>query len=91
MIFFTLLLLMPAMYLGGVVCVFYGYCMLAVLIDIYTSVKSEYVSFPIGLSALCSRQNCADVAGLCRLVLHSGEVHLPWVCVAFSIIHTVVV
>ena len=68
MVFVTLLLLIHAMYSGGVVCVIYGYCMVAVLIDLYTLVKSEYVSFPIGISALCNRLNCAGVVGLCRLV-----------------------
>ena len=46
MICVTLLLLIHAMYYRGVVCVLYGYCMEAVLIDLYTLVKSEYVSFP---------------------------------------------
>ena len=27
----------------------------AVFINLYTLVKSEYVSFPIGMSALCNR------------------------------------
>ena len=54
--------------LGGV-CVLYGYCMVAVLINLYTLVKSEYVSFPIGMSAFHNRWNCAGAVGLCRLVL----------------------
>ena len=55
MILVTLLLLIHAMYCWGLVCVLYGYCMVAVLINLYTLVKSEYVSFPIGMSALCNR------------------------------------
>ena len=67
-IFVTLLLLIHTMY-RGVVCVLYWYCMIAVLIDLYTLAKSEYVSFPIGMSALCNRSNSCGVVGICRLVL----------------------
>ena len=89
MICVTLLLLIPAMY-WGVVCALYGYCMVVVLINQYTLVKSEYVSFPIGMSALCNRSNSAGVVGLCRSGLYWG-VPLPWVCVNFSIAHTILV
>ena len=50
MICVTLLLFMHAIYSGGVVCAFCGSCTVGALIDLYTSVKSEYVSFPIGMS-----------------------------------------
>ena len=47
--------------------------MVAVLVNLYTLVKSEYVSFPIGMSALCHRSNCHGVVGLCyKWVLLAG-------------------
>ena len=55
---------------GVVVCVFFGSCMIAVLADLYTLVKSEYVSFAIGMSALWHRSNCPGVVGLCTLELN---------------------
>ena len=39
--------------------------MVAVLIDLYTLVKSENVSFPIGMSALANRSNCHGIVVLC--------------------------
>ena len=50
MICVTLLLLIHAMYSGGIVCVLCGYYIVAcVNLSICLLAKSEYVSFPIGL------------------------------------------
>ena len=81
MICVTLLLFMHAMYSGGVVCAFCGSCMVGVLINLSTSVKSEYVSFP---TASFYQSYCPGVGGLCTCWLDWGVCllwELQYVCI----------